>query len=210
MKRISKYACGLALCMLLLYIGRQPVYALDFATFPLEELAENSNVILIGTVMNSKKAAVDNKLIYKVNVEQVIKGGDANSDIVVAQEDAISVKVLQWSDEGVLNKGKRYLFLLYPDSGIYGISGVHQGFILLENGTSASRYYSTDEVSHFLQNHDMDVTHLSANKNTVVESIQKDLESDETNNRIIIAGVILCISFMFYLIIRFKRPKDRR
>jgi hypothetical protein len=123
--------------------GGSPVYALDFAVYPLEELAQRSDTIVVGTVVDQKDME-DRYKIYRVAVQLSLKGeAKAGS--------GISVSVLQWADEGVLHEGKQYLFMLKEQEKEHQIMGVHQGFILVENGTTQSRFYSPEEVDRFLQ-----------------------------------------------------------
>lgn len=214
MKRLSKMIVGLAICIALLVAGHQSSQALDFAVYPLDELSELSDTILTGSVMSSKKAE-DNKLIYKVKVDEGSKGEPSKGN-------TISVKVLQWSDEGKLKKGERYLFLLIKDENaaagkeLYAITGVHQGFILLKDGSTTSRFYSTAEVEKLLQKLEVDsniVINSAKSKSTdtpkkLVESVQKEIESQGKDDRLIIGAVVLCICIALYFIFRFKRRNN--
>jgi hypothetical protein len=139
-----KIFSSLILCFFLFFVGNQNAEALNFATYDLEDLADNSDAIIVGTVEKSKKASQE-YIVYQIETDQVIKG-----DIVAG--DTIPVKVLQWADEGILDSGDRYLLLLYKmEDESYSISGVHQGFIKLKNGVSESRFYSAAEVDQFIK-----------------------------------------------------------
>jgi hypothetical protein len=149
MKWLTTFKFCIVLSIIFQFSWSDTAHALDFAIFPLEELAESSDTIVIGSVMKSRKAE-DNYRIYQVTVEQPIKGNKKKSEL-------ISVKVLQWADEGILDRGKQYLLLLNEEDSVYKVNGVHQGFILMENGSTKSRFYSKEEVNRFFQDHAVEV-----------------------------------------------------
>lgn len=118
--------------------------------------------IVIGTIVRKQGKATSENLRYEVRVREAIEGE------TVAGE-TIQVKVLNWADEGVMHKGKTYLLLLsnLGDEG-YGVSGVHQGFILLKDGGgSESRFYDEQTVGAYLQSHG-----IAAQQWTVDEAAQ--------------------------------------
>ncbi|MFS0840185.1 hypothetical protein [Paenibacillus sp. 1P03SA] len=77
--------------------------ALDYALIPLKQLEEESDVIVTGTVLREQKSGTDN--IYTIQPEQILKG---DADV----RTPIRVNVLQFSNEGTMFPGERYLLLL--------------------------------------------------------------------------------------------------
>ncbi|XEC97261.1 hypothetical protein AB6A23_12330 [Paenibacillus tarimensis] len=182
MKRCTKGSISIVMCMFMFFAVMPYVEALNFATYPLEELAEQSDTIIIGTVVSKKGGASENYDKYQVSIDQVVIGN-------VEEGSQISVNVLQWSDEGILESGKRYLLLLNANSGLYEISGVHQGFIRIEGGRTVSRFYSQDEVERFLADNDIELTSRPIPGNREAQPV--DNGSDQYVFPVLIAVIVL-------------------
>ncbi|MFE6795674.1 hypothetical protein [Paenibacillus chitinolyticus] len=114
--------------------------ALDYAFIPLKELAEDSNVIVTGTVLREEKSDSNNH--YTLQPDQILKG---DMDV----KELIRIKVLQFADEGKMFPGERYLLLLKAGNPFI-VNGVHQGFIQLSGGKPFSRFYKPEEVTALL------------------------------------------------------------
>ncbi|EGL18436.1 MULTISPECIES: hypothetical protein [unclassified Paenibacillus] len=114
--------------------------ALDYALIPLRQLEEESDVIVTGTVLREQKSGMDNA--YTLQLDQILKG-DTNV------RTPIKVNVLQFSDEGKMFPGERYLLLLKAGSPFI-VSGVHQGLIRLSGVKPFSRFYTPDEITALL------------------------------------------------------------
>lgn len=126
------------------------VHALSFAVYPLDELAGEADEAFIGKVLRLRGSGGEYHR-YVLRVDIPLRGE-------LEKSDEIPVNVLQWSDEGVLDKGDTYLMLLSrQDDGGYTIAGVHQGFIKLKNGSAQSRFYSQDEVDRYLERYGLKV-----------------------------------------------------
>src|SRR5690606_2850835 len=122
-----------------------------FAVYSLEELASEADQAFVGIVMGSSNGNEDWYDWYTLRVDIPLHGG-------LAKERAVKVRVTQFADEGVLDKGATYLFLLddYGADG-YSISGVHQGFIKLKNGMAESRFYKQEEIDRYLERYGLKV-----------------------------------------------------
>ncbi|MFD7520596.1 hypothetical protein [Paenibacillus chitinolyticus] len=114
--------------------------ALDYAFIPLKELAEDSDVIVTGTVLRGENS--DSYNHYTLQPDQILKG-----DVDV--KELIRIRVLQFADEGKMFPGERYLLLLKTGNPFI-VNGVHQGFIQLSGGKPFSRFYKPEEVTALL------------------------------------------------------------
>lgn len=138
----------LALFVVLGLVGSGTVQALNFAVYPFEELAEEADEIVIGTIVRKQGKETSENLRYEIRVREVIKGETAAGE-------TIKVEVLNWADDGIMHKGKTYLLLLNQlGAEGYGVSGVHQGFIQLKDGGGIeSRFYDEQTITDYLQSH---------------------------------------------------------
>jgi len=179
-------------------------HALNFAVYPLEELAANADKAFVGTVV--KKGAGDEDWYewYTFRVDIPLHGS-------LAKNQEIKARVTQFSDEGVLDKGVPYLILLddYGAEG-YTISGVHQGFIKLKNGIAESRFYGQEEVDRYLALYGLKVKTiyerlLPADKVPKLE----EKHGRDTEIAIAVAAGIALLGMLVGLYYRSRRMKNR-
>ena len=126
------------------------VEALNFPVLSLDELSVRADIVFVGTVTGRIKDS-DAEHRYTFRVDIPLKGG-------LEKKSEMTARVLQYGDEGVLDKGASYLVLLRKAAdGGHTIAGVHQGFIKLKNGQAESRYYSQEEVDRYLARYGLKV-----------------------------------------------------
>lgn len=161
-------AGALLALLLLLTIHVAPAHALDFAMVPLPELADQADAIVVG-VPEDVEHTKQGKDRYDVRVEQVIKGK-------AYEEDEISVVLLPFGDEGVLELDERYVLMLDERQGEYHVAGVHQGFIRLEDdGSFYSRYYAASEVEDWLESVGV-IDEMMPERPNVVTDVGRDFD----------------------------------
>jgi len=126
------------------------VEALNIPIESLDELSVHADIVFVGTVTDRMKDS-DTEHRYTFRIDIPLKGG-------LEKKSELTARVLQFGDEGVLDKGSSYLVLLQKTAdGGYTIAGVHQGFIKLKNGRAESRYYSQEEVDRYLARYGLKV-----------------------------------------------------
>lgn len=142
----------LAMWAALFFTGHasREVEALNFPEQSLDELSVRADVVFVGTVTGKiKDSEAEHRYTFRVDIP--IKGG-------LKKKSEMTARVLQFGDEGVLDKGSSYLVLLRKEAdGGHTIAGVHQGFIKLKNGRAESRYYSQEEVDRYLARYGLKV-----------------------------------------------------
>jgi len=204
-RRIGTMAVCWLIAMAVVWVNMSPsAHALNFAVYPLEELAADADKAFIGTV--AKKGAGDEDWYdwYTFRVDIPLHGS-------LAKGVEIKARVTQFGDEGVLDRGVPYLILLddYGAEG-YTISGVHQGFIKLKNGIAESRFYGQEEVDRYLALYGLKVK-------TIYERLlpaEKTLSLEEKHGRgteiaIAVAAGIALLGMLVGLYYRSRRTKNR-
>jgi hypothetical protein len=143
--------CWLAAFVVVVVSTSPSAKALNFAVYSLVELAAGADHAFVGTVTAQEDGDEDWFDWYALRIDIPLHGG-------LAKDHEVRVRVAQFADEGVLDKGDTYLILLddYGADG-YTISGVHQGFIKLKNGRAESRFYEQEEIDRYLERYGLKV-----------------------------------------------------
>lgn len=125
-------------------------FASDVFSSTIPELAEKSDVIILGDVVGERvNEEITGDCIADISVRNVWKGNLKENDVISVHEDG--AKFADWTDatiggEPLLRKDMRViLFLFQPD---YGIEGCFQGkFFLNNDGNVYSYEYFSNEYN---------------------------------------------------------------